>query len=91
MLVRLTYLGVTNAFVLLRLLPRSDCDKDVEILTLRHQLAVLQRQLDGQRIQFQPADRALLAALLHPLPRSQHCTGCGYWCARRGSCAGTAL
>nr|WP_322779817.1 hypothetical protein [Frankia sp. Cas4] len=69
MLVRLTYLGVTNAFVLLRLLPRSDRDKDVEILTLRHQLAVLQRQLDGQRIQFQPADRALLAALLHPLPK----------------------
>jgi len=66
---RLTYLGVTNAFALLRLLPRSDRDKDVEILTLRHQIAVLQRQLDGQRIQFQPADRALLAALLHTLPR----------------------
>ena len=69
MLVRLTYLGVTNAFALLRLLPRSDRDKDVEILTLRHQIAVLQRQLGGQRIQFQPADRALLAALLHTLPR----------------------
>jgi hypothetical protein len=32
---RLTYLGVTNAFALLRLLPRSDRDKDIEILTLR--------------------------------------------------------
>jgi hypothetical protein len=68
-LLRLTYLGVTNAFALLRLLPRGDRDKDIEILTLRHQVAVLQRQLDGQRIQFQPADRALLAALLHTLPR----------------------
>ena len=69
MLLRLAYLGVTNAFALLRLLPRSDRDKDAEILTLRHQIAVLQRQLDGQRIQFQPADRALLAALLRALPR----------------------
>ncbi|MBL7501068.1 transposase [Frankia sp. CNm7] len=69
MLLRLTYLGVTNAFALLRLLPRGDRDKDIEILTLRHQIAVLHRQLDGHRIQFQPADRALLAALLHPLPK----------------------
>ncbi|MDT3444864.1 helix-turn-helix domain-containing protein [Pseudofrankia sp. BMG5.37] len=44
-------------------------DEDIEILILRHQLAVPHRQLDGQRIQFQPADRAPLAALLHALPR----------------------
>ena len=69
MLLRLTYLGVTNAFALLRLLPRSDRDKDIEILTLRHQITGLQRQLDGQRIQFQPADRTLPAAILHTLPR----------------------
>src|SRR3954470_6275584 len=69
MLLRLAYLGVTNVFALLRLLPRSDRDKDAEILALRHQLAVLQRQLGGQKIQFQPADRALLAALRHRLPR----------------------
>jgi putative transposase len=30
---------------------------------------VLQRQNGGQKIQFPPADRALLAALLHRLPR----------------------
>jgi hypothetical protein len=35
-LLRLAYLGVTNAFALLRLLPMSDRDKDVEILALRH-------------------------------------------------------
>jgi transposase len=69
-LLRLAYLGITNAFALLRLLPRSDHDKDAEILTLRHQLAVLQRQLGDQRIRFQPTDRAMLTALLYPLPRA---------------------
>jgi transposase len=69
MLLRLAYLGITNAFALLRLLPGSDHDKDAEILALRHQLAVLQRQLGGQRIRFDPADRAWLAALPHRLPR----------------------
>jgi transposase InsO family protein len=69
MLLRLAYLGITNAFALLRLLPGSDRDKDIEILALRHQLAVLQRQLDGQRVRFDPADRAWLAALLHHLPK----------------------
>src|SRR5204862_1472033 len=68
MLLRLAYLGVTNAFMLLRLLPGGDRDKDIEILSLRHQLAVLQRQLAGQ-VRFEPIDRAWLAALQHPLPR----------------------
>lgn len=69
MLLRLAYLGVTNAFALLRLLPSSDRNKDAEILSLRHQLAVLQRQLGEQRVRFDPADRAWLAALLHRLPK----------------------
>ncbi|MBP2329378.1 transposase InsO family protein [Kibdelosporangium banguiense] len=47
----------------------SDWDKDIEILALRHQIAVLQRQLGDTRMRFNPADRALLTALLHPLPR----------------------
>ena len=58
MLLRLAYLGITNALALLRLLPRSDRDKDVEILALRHQLAIPQRQLDGQRVRLNPAARA---------------------------------
>jgi hypothetical protein len=37
-LLRLAYLGVTNAFAVLRLLPMSNRDKDVEILALRHQI-----------------------------------------------------
>jgi hypothetical protein len=69
-LLRLAYLGVTNVFALLRLLPVSSRDKDTEILALRHQLLVLQRQLGPDRARFTPADRALLAALLHRLPRS---------------------
>src|SRR3954468_7925220 len=69
MLLRLAYLGISNAFALLRLLPGSDGDKDAEILVLRHQLAVLHRQLGEQRVRFDPADRAWLAALLHCVPR----------------------
>ena len=69
MLLRLAYLAVTNVFALLRLLPVSDRDKDVEILALRHQITVLERQLGKARPRFSPADRAFLAALLHRLPR----------------------
>src|SRR5258707_8415291 len=66
----LAYLGETNVFALLRPLPVSSRDKGAEILALRHQLLVLQRQLGPGRVRFTPADRALLAALLHRLPRN---------------------
>jgi hypothetical protein len=36
---------VTNTFALLRLLPMSERDKDIEILALGHQLLALQRQV----------------------------------------------
>ena len=49
MLLRLAYLAVTNVFALLRLLPMRDRDKDVEILALRHQVAMLERQLGTTR------------------------------------------
>ncbi|GAB2991880.1 helix-turn-helix domain-containing protein [Saccharothrix stipae] len=68
MLLRLAYLGMTNAFALLRLLPMSDRDKDTEILALRHQITVLERQLGQTRPRLSPGDRAFLAALLHRLP-----------------------
>jgi hypothetical protein len=63
---RLAYLALTNTFALIRMLPMSGCDKDVEILALRHQLAVLQRKVGKPA--FTPNDRTLLAALLHHLP-----------------------
>jgi putative transposase len=66
-LLRLAYLTVANTFAVLRLLPVSDRDKDTEILVLRHQIAVLERQLSGQKVRFTAPDRAFLAALLHRL------------------------
>ena len=69
MLLRLVYLGVKNAFAMLRLLPMSNQDKDAEILALSHQITVLERQLGKDRVRFAPSDRVFLAALLHRLPR----------------------
>lgn len=70
MLVRFAYLAVANCFAALRLLPRSDRGKDLEILALRHQIGVLERQVGTQRVRLRPADGALLAALLTSLPRT---------------------
>lgn len=66
MLLRLACLAATNIFTLLRLLPMSDREKDVEILALRHQLLVLQGQV--AKPAFTDTDRAVLAGLLHRLP-----------------------
>jgi transposase InsO family protein len=68
-LLRFVYLAVTHAFATLRVLPMTDREKDVEILALRHQINVLQRQLGDQRTRLRPEDRAFLAALLVPLSR----------------------
>jgi transposase InsO family protein len=53
-LLRLAYLAVTNAFAALRPLPVGDRDKDVEILALRHQITVLERQLGADRVKLAP-------------------------------------
>jgi hypothetical protein len=66
-LLRLAYLTVSNTSAVLRLLPVSERDKDIEILVLRHQIAVLERQLGGRKVRFTSSDRVLLAALLHRL------------------------
>ena len=68
MLIRLAYLSVANVFAFLRLLVVGDRDKNVEILALRHQIMVLERQLGKARPRLRPADRAFLAALLHRVP-----------------------
>jgi transposase len=65
----LAYLAATNTLALLRLLPMSDRDKDIEILALRHQLLVLQRQ--ARKPVFTETDRAILAGLLHQLPKDK--------------------
>ncbi|MET7518618.1 hypothetical protein ABZS88_35280 [Streptomyces sp. NPDC005480] len=48
---RLAYLSMTNTFSLIRLLPMSDRDKKIEILVLRRQLTVLQRQVDKAQVE----------------------------------------
>ena len=54
---------------LLVLRGRTDRSKDVEILVLRHQLAVLRRQ--SARPRFEPEDRAILTALARVLGRDR--------------------
>jgi putative transposase len=48
-LLRLAYLGLTHTFAVFRLLPIGDRDEDTEILVLRHQIALLQRQLPSRQ------------------------------------------
>jgi len=69
MSLRFAYLAVLRVFGWLALLARSDRAKDAEILILRHQVAVLQRQVKTPRLSW--ADRAVLAALARLLPGSQ--------------------
>ena len=69
MLSKLAYLTLCRSIQLLVLLARGDTTKDLEILVLRHQLAVLRRQ--APRPRFEPADRAPLAALSRVLPRAR--------------------
>src|SRR2546426_10437101 len=64
----LAFLLVRRVLGLVGLDPRPD-DKDIEIAVLRHQLAVLHRQVARPR--YAPTDRLILAMLARLLPRQR--------------------
>jgi putative transposase len=68
---RLLYLIFQHLLGLLLLLSRTSSTKDIELLVLRHELAVLRRTNPRPRMDW--ADRAVFAALVRRLPRALRC------------------
>src|SRR5436190_14711473 len=69
MVLSFAYWSLRRLLELVVLRRRSEREKEIEILLLRHELRVLQRQV--ARPQLTPADRALLAALSRVLSRQR--------------------
>src|SRR4051794_27735114 len=63
---RLLYLIFSQLLSWLTLLPRASSSKDIELLVLRHEVAVLRRTNPRPRVDW--ADRAVFAALIERLP-----------------------
>ena len=64
----LAYIGMCRILGLVVSSRRTESDKDIEIMLLRHQVSVLERQIHA-RVRYRPLDRAILAALSRFLPR----------------------
>ena len=67
MVISVIYVTVGHLLGLFMLLVRNDAWKEAELLVLRHENAVLRRQV--RRIRYQPADRLWLSAQLLPRRR----------------------
>ena len=68
---RLLYLLFLQVLRLVSLLGRPSSTKDLELLVLRHEVAVLRRTNPRPRLAW--ADRAVFAALIQRLPRALRC------------------
>ena len=67
MIFSVVYLLVCRLLSCLMVLARREASKDAELLVLRHENAVLRRQIG--RVRYQPGDRLWLAALSRLIPR----------------------
>src|SRR3954469_20184899 len=68
---RLLYLIFMQVLRLVLLMSRTSCTKDIELMVLRHEVAVLRRINPRPRLDW--ADRAVFAALVRQLPRALRC------------------
>jgi putative transposase len=85
MALRLLYLILDRLLSWLMLLGRATSSKDIELLVLRHEVAVLRRTNPKPRLDW--ADRALFARTIDACPRRCAVTA---WSPRPRSCAGAA-
>ena len=69
MIISVIYLLVRCLLGCLTVLTRRQLSKDAELLVLRHENAVLRRQIN--RVRYQPGDRLWLAALSQLIPRAR--------------------